>query len=73
MKLAKRRSAVIKDLEDVEELNHIEFQINEDYIRGVIKDALSFIQMQDDQLRTIRGQRDKARREIKALKGGDEE
>ncbi len=72
MKLSDKRSAVIKDLEDVEELSRIEFQVNEEYVKGVIKDALGFIKMQDNHIRTIRGQRDKARRDLKRFEEGKE-
>lgn len=71
MKLADKRSYVIKDLKGVADMSNAEIQLNCEYIRCVVEDAISFIKEQDAHIRTIRGQRDKLRREV-ALKGGEQ-
>ena len=71
MKLADKRSSVIKDLEDVEYMSALDFPHSEEFIRDVVKDAIGFIKMQDNHIRTIRAQRDKARNELRRLKEGE--
>ena len=66
MKLADKRSDVLKRLEEVEGMSSLDFPLNEEYVKEVISDAIGFIKMQDDHIRTIRGQRDKMRKERRA-------
>lgn len=47
--------------------------VDRDYIKTAIRDAIGFIKEQDAQIRTIRGQMNKARREARALQGEDED
>lgn len=72
MKLADKRSDVIKDLESVEDMSTLDFPFNEVYVKHVVRGAIGFIRMQDNHIRTIRAQRDKARRELKRFKEGKE-
>lgn len=63
MKLSDKRSEVIDHLEQVESMGALDFQINREYVQRVAREAIGFIREQDAHIRTIRGQRDKLRRE----------
>lgn len=74
MKLADKRSELLKRLEDIEDMSILDsYEMNRDYIKTAIRDAIGFIKEQDAQIRTIRGQMNKARREARALQGEDED
>ena len=63
IKLADKRHEVIDHLEQVESMGALDFQISREYVQRVAREAIGFIREQDAHIRTIRGQRDKLRRE----------